>query len=570
MGNALFYGDNLGYLREMDRDCVDLVYLDPPFNSKANYNLLFRSPQGGSVQAQTTAFVDTWRWDMPAEMAFDDVLTSGSPAAGMLKALRAFLGESDLMAYLAMMTPRLIELRRVLKPHGTLYLHCDTHAAHYLKVVLDGIFGANAFVNEISWRRAAGKSDHAQGATHFPRLRDVILRYSRDPAMKPTYHQPFTPYGQAYAAAKYPFTDPDGRRFGLWDMTGPGGAAKGNPRYEVMGVARHWRYSRDRMESLLAEGRVVQPSPGAVPRYKRYLDEMPGVPVGDDWGDISPINSQAQERLGYPTQKPLPLLKRLIEASSNPGDVVLDPFCGCGTTVEAADALGRRWIGIDITHHAIDVIEGRLKAANPAASYRVTGRPLDLESAERLAARDPYEFQWWANWMIGVQNYRERKKGADKGIDGIIYFHNPPHGVGQTIVSVKAGKHVDPSMIDALAGTVKREDAQFGVFVCLTKPTDGMRQRAAGQGIQHVGREAFGKIQIITAAELLAGGQPRLPRPVETAAFQQKLRPARPAKAAPPQPQLSLALPILGGKAKRPDVQDHLSGQVIGELASVG
>ena len=278
----------------------------------------------------------------------------------------------------------------------------------------------------------------------------------------------------------------------------------------------------------------------------------------------------AKERLGYPTQKPAALLKRIVSASSNPDDVVLDPFCGCGTTVEAADALGRQWIGIDITHHAIDVIEGRLKAANPQAAYTVTGRPLDLGAAQRLAERDPYEFQWWANWMLGVQNYRERKKGADKGIDGIIYFHNPPHGVGQIIVSVKAGKNIDPSMIDALAGTVKREDAQLGVFVCLTNPTDNMRQRAAAQGIERIAREQYPRIQIITAAELLSGRVPQLPRVVEAAAFQQSLRPVRPAKVATPQPQLTLPLPIIGGKTKRPNTQDHLSGQVIGALAAAG
>lgn len=251
MGNALYYGDNLGYLREIDRASVDLIYLDPPFNSKASYNLLFRNPQGGAVQAQTTAFVDTWRWDTPAEMAFHEVLTSGSPAAGILKAFRTFLGETDMMAYLAMMTPRLIEMHRVLKPHGTLYLHCDTNASHYLKLVLDGIFGDGCFENEISWRRTTGKSDHAQGATHFPKLRDVILRYVRDAAVKPTYHQLFVPYDAAYIDSKYPFKDVDGRRYGLWDMTGPGGAAKGNPKYEVMGVTRYWRFSRERMERLL-------------------------------------------------------------------------------------------------------------------------------------------------------------------------------------------------------------------------------------------------------------------------------------------------------------------------------
>jgi hypothetical protein len=278
--------------------------------------------------------------------------------------------------------------------------------------------------------------------------------------------------------------------------------------------------------------------------------------------------NRSKELIGYRTQKPLALLQRILAASSNEGDTVLDPICGCGTTIEAAQLMKRQWIGIDVTHYAIDVIEGRLKGRKLRAEYQVKGRPADPASARKLAADDPYEFQWWANWIVGVQNYRERKKGADKGIDGIIYFHNPPHGVGQVIVSVKAGQNISPEMVSALEGTIKREDAQLGVFVCAAYPTPGMRRSAAGMGLVRIGREQFPRIQIVTADELVDGPLPALPRPIENDAFTQPLRPPAPAKAATPQPQLSFALPIPGTKAKRTDVQDHLAGSLLAELAA--
>ena len=570
MPNALYYGDNLGYLREMDRESVDLVYLDPPFNSKANYNLLFRSPQGGAVQAQTTAFKDTWSWDGPAELAFDEVLTSGSPAAGILRSLRTFLGESDLMAYLAMMTPRLIELRRILKKTGSLYLHCDPTASHYLKLILDGIFGFDNYKNEITWKRTAAHGD----AKTWSRVSDTIFFYTRSD--KFVWNIPREPYSEKYLTSHYSASDSSGRRYQLTSMLSP--SPRPNMMYEWKGFPSPpmgWRFSQETMTRLDKDGLIYYPSlPDGTndiskrPRFKRYLDSQAGNVITTVWTDIPPVNARAAERLGYPTQKPLALLQRIISASSDPGGVVLDPFCGCGTTVEAAQSLGRSWIGIDITHHAIDVIEGRLRARFPDVRPVVKGRPADLAGAYDLAKRDPYEFQWWANWMLGVQNYRERKKGADKGIDGIIYFHNVPHGVGQIVVSVKAGQNISPEMIDALSGTVGREDAQLGVFVCAGYPTDKMRQRAAAQGIFRVGREQYQKIQIVTAEDLINDRIPRLPRPVETEAFRQPLRPTRPTKTATPDPQLSLALPIIGSKGKRPDVQDHIAGRVLAAVAA--
>jgi len=564
--NALYYGDNLGYLREMDRESVDLIYLDPPFNSKATYNLLFRSPKGGAVQAQTTAFRDTWTWDVPAERGFEEAIASGSAAGGILRAFRQFLGESDVMAYLAMMAPRLIHLHRTLKPTGSLYLHCDSTASHYLKLILDGIFGPASFRNEIIWKRSHAHNDGKQGSSHFGRITDTILFYAK--SEKVTWNRGYLPYDQKYIDRDYRRVDEDGRRYRIGDLRGPGGAARGNPYYEVMGVFRHWAYSEAKMEEMIRQGRVVQTRPGAVPQYKRYLDEMPGVPLQNLWVDMPGINNRSKELIGYPTQKPIALLERIISASSNQGDTVLDPFCGCGTSIAAADKMGRNWIGVDITHYAIDVIEGRLRRQKPRAEYQVKGRPADPASARRLAEQDPYEFQWWSNWMLGVQNYRERKKGADKGIDGIIYFHNPPHGVGQVIISVKGGQNINPDMISALEGTVKREDAQLGVFVCAAAPTPAMRRNAAAMGLVRIGREQFPRIQIVTADELLIGPLPALPRPVESEAFRQPLRPPLPTRVATPQPQLSFALPIPGMKGSRADVQDHLAGGLLAELVA--
>jgi adenine specific DNA methylase Mod len=285
---ALYYGDNLQVLRDsIATESVDLIYLDPPFNSNATYNVLFRSPKGEESEAQIEAFEDTWHWTDEAEAAFDEVMHSGNTAAAdMLRAMRSFLGENDMMAYLTMMAARLLELHRVLKPTGSLYLHCDPTASHYLKILLDAVFGPRCYVNEISWHRTTAKADYVQGATHFPRVRDILLRFRKDPATDITYNQPFAPYDQKYIDSKYRHVDASGRRYRLDNLTGPGGAAKGNAYYEVMGVERYWRYTKEKMDQLIADGRIIQTRPGSVPQYKRYLDEMPGVPVSDDWDDI--------------------------------------------------------------------------------------------------------------------------------------------------------------------------------------------------------------------------------------------------------------------------------------------
>jgi len=506
--NSLYFGDNLEILRNEIRDeSVDLIYLDPPFNSQANYNLLFRTPKGHEPHAQITAFEDTWHWGEQAEREFAELVQQpNTDVSEMMQALRRFLGENDVMAYLTMMANRLLELHRVLKPTGSLYLHCDPTASHYLKIVLDGIFGKENFVNEISWKRTTTKSDFRQGAKNWPRIRDVIHYYAKNISELPPLKQPFADYSAEYLAAKYRNQDADGRRYMLDNLTAPGAGSRGHPQYELMGVTRYWRYGKEKMERLVAEGRVVQPSPGAVPRYKRYLDEVKGIAIGDTWDDIPAINSQAQERLGYPTQKPLSLLKRMIEASSNEGDTLLDPFCGCGTAIHAAEKLKREWIGIDITHLAINLVENRLCDAFPGITFDVHGTPKDLDSARNLAQRDKYQFQWWACSLLKARPYQGKKKGADSGIDGIKFFQDDKTMARKIIVSVKAGENVSVPMIRDLGHVVNREKASLGFFVTLTKPTAPMRQEAvkAGFYVNPMGA-SFSKIQILTIEGLLAG-----------------------------------------------------------------
>jgi site-specific DNA-methyltransferase (adenine-specific) len=299
----------------------------------------------------------------------------------------------------------------------------------------------------------------------------------------------------------------------LDNLTGPGGASKGNAFYEVMGVSRHWRYSKANMERLISEGRIVQPRPGAVPRYKRYLDEMPDVPLGDDWDDIRPLNSQAQERLGYPTQKPLALLERIISASSNEGDVVLDPFCGCGTAVHAAQKLGRQWIGIDVTHLAIGLVEKRLREAyGDAAQWETIGVPKDLASARDLATRDKYQFQWWAVSMVDALPFGGKKKGADGGIDGIIYFKPDGKRTEKALESVKGGGNVSVNMIRDLHSAMEREKAPIGVFITAALPTRPMETEAAAVGrFEDEWGRTYPRLQIITLAELFQGRKPDIP-----------------------------------------------------------
>jgi len=526
MANRLYYGDNLNVLREhVANDSVDLIYLDPPFNSNATYNVLFRAPAGRQSEAQIEAFQDTWQWGDSAARAFDDVLRSRHTAtAALLRALQSFLGQSDVMAYLAMMAVRLIELHRVLKPNGSIYLHCDPTAGHYLKILMDSVF-PGLFRAHITWKRSSAHSDGKQGRRNYGRISDFLLFYSRSEEW--TWNREFASYDESYLTRFYRHVEPaTGRRYRLSDMTGPGGAAKGNPEYEVLGVTRYWRYSHESMEALIRTGRVVQSKPGAVPQQKRYLDEMPGVALQDVWTDIPPISPQAEERLGYPTQKPLRLLERIIGVSSNEGDVVLDPFCGCGTAVHAAQKLGRAWIGIDVTHLAISLIERRLKDAFAGIDFEVHGTPRDLEGARDLAARDKYQFQWWAVSLVDAVPQGGKRKGADRGIDGIRWVRSGPRDtdVEQVLVSVKGGENVGVSMLRDLRGSVERERAIGGMFISLTDPTREMTREAAAAGFFESGFGRHPVLQIISIRELLAGIKPDLPPLGRTEGFRRAPR----------------------------------------------
>jgi DNA modification methylase len=530
--NRLYFGDNLHVLREhIGDESVDLVYLDPPFNSKRDYNLLFKTPKGHESDAQITAFEDSWHWGEQAEREFDEILRQpNTDVAELMRSLRAFLGENDMMAYLTMMANRLLELHRVLKSTGSLYLHCDPTASHYLKIVLDGVFGKEFFVNELIWKRYGSHNDHGQGSKHFGRTHDTILFYSKTDAR--VWNQPLLPLDPEYIESTYRGIDPDGRRFTTTPLTGPGGAEKGNPVYEWNGHTRAWRYSKETMQRLHDEGRLHYSKTGYV-RQKLYLEESRGVPVQDIWDDIPSLSGAHAERLGYPTQKPLALLERIINASSNPGDVVLDPFCGCGTAVHAAQKLERRWIGIDITHLAIALIEKRLKDAfpylnrKPDASgdgelrkvaeaapeylrrFEVIGTPEDVEGARDLSNRDKYQFQWWACSLVNAQPYQGKKKGADGGIDGISYFQDDAGPAKKIVVSVKGGDNVNVAMVRDLAHVVKRERAEIGLFVTLAEPSKPMITEAVKEGFYvspQTGAQ-FPRIQILTIAGLLDGSE---------------------------------------------------------------
>ena len=521
--NQLYYGDNLEVLRlHIPDESVDLVYLDPPFNSNANYNVLFAEEDGTRAAAQIEAFGDTWRWDQAAAAAFQEAVEHGGQVAQAMISFQTLLGDSNMLAYLSMMAPRLVELKRVMKDTGSIYLHCDPTASHYLKLLMDAIFGPQNFRTEIVWRRSGAHSDTKQGRAQHGRIHDIILFYTK--SNKWEWEPVYTDYDPEYVEKSYRHVEEGtGRRYRLDNLTGPGGAAKGNPSYEVMGVTRHWRYSEERMNELIAEGRIIQTKPGRVPAYKRYLDEMPGVPLQDIWTDIAPIGAQAAERLGYPTQKPVALLDRIIKSSCPEDGVVLDPFCGCGTTIAAAEELGRKWIGIDITYLAVALIKSRIKDTD--AEYEVIGEPQSLEDAKRLAKDDPYQFQWWALGLVGARPIEE-KKGADKGIDGRIYFFDEGTKSKQVIISVKAGK-VQVSHVRDLVGVLDREDAQIGVLISMNQPTGPMKKEAASSGSykSNLAGSTHPRVQILTVDDLLEGKNINLPSIIqkpEMSAAQQK------------------------------------------------
>ena len=516
MTNTLYYGDNLDILRQhVGDESVDLVYLDPPFNSNATYNVLFKERSGEESPAQIKAFTDTWEWTQESERTFEQeiVLNPETPpnVKDMITAFRQFIGSNAMMAYLVMMTPRLVELRRVLKPTGSIYLHCDPTASHYLKLVMDGVFGKRQFRNEIVWRRTNAKGLSFKG---YPRNHDILLYYSKG-SMDFRWNRPFRPHGAEYVEQFYRHIEPGtGRRYRLSDLTNPN-RNRPNLTYEWNGHTRVWRWTRERMQEAHDNGIICYSSTGLA-QQKRYFDEMQGNPADTIWEDIKPVQARSKERLGYPTQKPLALLERIIEASSNEGDVVLDPFCGCGTAVAAAEKLKRRWAGIDITHLAVALMKNRLKTAFdvvPGRDYEVVGEPADVGGARALAEQDRYQFQFWAMSLLEAFPREQGKRGADRGIDGVVYFIDGPRRSPQkAIVQVKSGKVSSPLIRD-LKGTVEREKAALGLFITLEEPTRDMRTEAVSAGFyrSEVWQRDFPKLQIRTVAELLDGRAFELP-----------------------------------------------------------
>lgn len=538
--NTLYFGDNLEILKRHVSDAsVDLIYLDPPFNSNRDYNVLFREQSGTESPAQIKAFGDTWNW-AGAAAAWDD-FTSLCPVPKVIELMHGFhnaIGENDVLAYLVMMAPRLYHLHRVLKPTGSLYLHCDPTASAYLRLILDCIFGAKNFRNEITWKRSDAHNDAKK---QFGAISDHILFYVKSAATQ--FNKQHCGFAEKTMREWYQYLEfPDGttrrmtkeeretqqipegtRRFNTGDMSSP------NPRpnltYDYKGYKPHangWRVSRERMEELDRQGLLLFPttSEGRI-MYKRYLDEQSGAVVGDVWSDISQIRGTTAERLGYPTQKPLALLERIICASSNPGDVVLDPFCGCGTAIVAAQKLERSWLGIDITPIATSLVQKRLfdsfgakdarllSKDDPAQriAFAIEGLPTDLAGAKLLYDKDPThkDFEMWAVGLIPA--IPQEKKGADKGIDGIAYFHDNPKKPSKSVVQVKGG-HVTANQIRDLIGVMHTEKAQLGFFICLESPTKPMREAALAAGYYQppsgVGRRVEA-LQIRTIEDLLEG-----------------------------------------------------------------
>jgi DNA modification methylase len=538
--NQLYYGDNLDVLRRYIKDeSVDLVYLDPPFKSNQDYNVLFAEQDGSKSASQIKAFEDTWCWDQASAAMYQELVERGGRVSNVMQAFRQFLGTNDMLAYLTMMAPRLVELHRALKPTGSIYLHCDPTASHHLKLLLDAVFHPTNFRTEIIWKRSSAHSDTKQGRKLHGHIHDVILFYTK--ADNWTWNEVYTKYAETYVGRDYKLVEEGtGRRFRRDNLTAarPGGDTeyewrvkkragvrerwvadlddeflRPRPGWEYKGVrpykGRYWAYSKENMRQFAREERLRHTFDG-MPEYKRYLDEMPGVPQQDVWIDIPPIIAGTAERLGYPTQKPEGLLERIIKASSNEGDLVLDPFCGCGTTIAVAQRLNRRWIGIDITHLAIGLIKHRLRDSfgeDVAQTYEVIGEPADVAGAEALAREDPYQFQWWALGLVGARPF-EQKKGSDKGIDGRLYFHDEPGGkTKQIIFSVKAGENLSVAHVRDLRGVIEREKAEIGVLISLEEPTKPMRAEAASAGFYKspFTHQNHPRIQLLTIAELLAG-----------------------------------------------------------------
>lgn len=520
--NKLFYGDNLTIMqKELPSKCVDLIYLDPPFNSKQTYNLMYRTLTGKPVPEQAEAFCDTWEMDaikeevakkMPVLMREHGVQDYYIDFWRLwMNALRNT--QPHLLAYLIYMVQRLLYMKTLLRATGSIYLHCDPTASHYIKIMMDGIFGHQNFQNEIIWKRTSAHNS----AKRWGPVHDTILFYSYSD--KYTWNKVYQPYDDSYVDAFYRYNDENGK-FRVSDLTGAGvrtgesGQAWRNCNPTDKG--RHWAIPRnipgvahmpksplEALEYLNDLGRIYWPKGGSVPGFKRYLHDMEGVSVQDIIYDIAPISARGKERLGYQTQKPIALLKRIIQASSNKGDVVFDPFCGCGTTIYAAEELERNWIGCDIAILAINLIKntlsGRYKLVE-GTHFTVDGIPVSVEQAELLFKQDPYQFQHWL--VERVEGFPMQKKVADKGIDGRIYFE-AEGSLREMVLSVKGGK-IRPTDLRDLRGVLDREEnAAMAGFLSLKPPTPAMKKEAASAGTYRYKEIDYPKIQLLTVSDIL-------------------------------------------------------------------
>ncbi len=513
--NTLFYGDNLEVLRKhFPNECVDLVYLDPPFNSKADYNILFKEQSGEKSTAQIQAFSDFWHWDIEAMHAYDRLaMQSPKHVSDIIIAMHDFLGKNDMFAYLVMMGERLLELHRVLKPTGSLYLHCDTTASHYLKLVLDAIFNPHNFRNELIWQRFTFHAD----AHRFGRVHDVVLFYTKtDNYVWNTQHVSFK---DSYIKSHFTYEDEKGK----YTLSDPVARGQGPPRYfngKLLEpkTGTHWRWSQENIDHLIKAGVIVFTKTGR-PRVKRYLSDLKGQAINSVWTDIPVVNSMSKERTGFQTQKPIKLLERIILASSNEGDLVLDPFCGCGTSIMAAHKLNRQWVGIDITFLAINLVKNRLKDSFPTATFEVEGEPRDIGAAKALS-QNRYQFQWWALSLISARPVGSTdvkplkgKKGADEGVDGWLRFTDKSEGhYEKIVVQVKSG-HVGVKDIRELRDVVLRQKAAMGIFLTLEEPTSEMVKeiKATEPYVSSLWNHEYPKIQILTVEQLLKGERPKVP-----------------------------------------------------------
>ena len=531
--NRLYYGDNLDVLRSKIADeSVDLCYIDPPFNSKRNYFQIYNN-QGGDDRAQAQAFVDTWEWGPEADAGIawiTDIarLQSGrltEQTVELIRGLEKVLQHGSLFAYIVHMTLRIIEIHRVLKPTESLYLHCDPTASHYLKLVLDTVFCRQGgdFINEIVWKRSSAHGDGKQGAKHFGRISDTILFYVKDAR---SYHfiAAYAPYSDEAVARDYRYVEENtGRRYRLAPLDGPGGAANGNPFYDVIGVSGYWRFKREKMQQLIEQGRIVRSKTGKSVSQIMYLDEAKGRPIDNIWTDISKISPTSKERLGYPTQKPELLLERIIKTSCPDDGVVLDAYCGCGTTIAVAQRLHRQWIGIDITYQSISLILKRLEDRYPdlwpdiEADIVLDGVPRDLASAVALANRKDdktrKEFEKWAVLTYSRNQARiNEKKGADAGIDGVAFFLIDRNTNGKAIFQVKSGG-ANRATLATLNSDRQREKAEFGILITMAPATKAMREEVAAAGkYKHpmLDREDD-RLIVVTVADVLAGHRLDLP-----------------------------------------------------------